>query len=310
VGQGRALPHKASSFALAFVLACIAFAQSGNPLSRAQVLVGDGKLAEALPLVRQFVNERPASPEGRALLGFILFKQSKPSEALREYSEMAKHRSPTAFEAKIIGLNHAMLNEYSSADRWLSGSLQQNPKDLQACNYLGEIKFLREKYADAAGVFRRCLNLDPKNVFAENGLGSAYEQLNQSDEAAAAYRKSIEWQAADMPQNPTPFLNLGRVLLKQNQPEEALKYLTRAVELVPEHAATHEQLGKAYSYVKELERAQTELEKASRLNPKDARLHYVLGRLYRSSGKLEKAQREFDEFRALRKNAATAPEER
>jgi anaphase-promoting complex subunit 3 len=219
---------------------------------------------------------------------------------LREYSETAKYRSPTAFEYKIAGLSYAMLEDYTKAGGWLARSLELNPRDLQACNYLGEVTFLREQYEEAAGVFRKCLSLDPKNVFAANGIGSAYEQMRRFEDAAVAYRNAVAWQSANAMQDPTPILNLGRVLLKQNKPEEALKYLTRAVQLGPEHAATHEQLGKAHSYVKELEAAQRELEKAIRLNPKDAHLHYVLGRLYRDAGMHEKATQEFEKFRALK----------
>ncbi|MGA3167344.1 MAG: tetratricopeptide repeat protein [Terriglobia bacterium] len=205
-------------------------------LVQAQLLVRDGKLDEALPVIHRFLEQRPDSPDGRAVLGFILFKQSKPAEALREYGEAAKYRRPSAFESKIIGLSEAMLNDYASADPWLARSLELNPKDLEACNDLGQIKFLRETYSEAVGVFRECLKLDAKNVFAENGMGSAYERMSRLDEAAAAYRNAIAWQSAKTIQDPTPFCNLGRVLLKQNKPKEALTYLTRAVELGPDLA--------------------------------------------------------------------------
>jgi tetratricopeptide (TPR) repeat protein len=200
------------------------------------LLVRDGKLDEALSVIHRFLEQRPDSPDGHAVLGFILFKQSKPSEALREYEEAAKIRPLSAFESKIIGLSKAMLNDYASADRWLARSLELNSKDLEACNDLGYIKLLRETYSEAVGVFQKCLKLDAKNVFAENGMGSAYERMNRLDEAAAAYRNAIAWQSSKTTQDPTPFWNLGRVLQKQNKPQEALTYLTRAVELGPDLA--------------------------------------------------------------------------
>jgi len=205
-------------------------------LVQAQLLVHDGKLDEALPVIHRFLEQQPDSPDGHALLGFIFFKQSNPSEALREYGEAAKYRRPSAFESEVIGLSEAMLNDYASADQWLTRSLEQNPKDLQACNELGRIKTLREAYGEAVDVFCECLKLDAKNVFAENGMGSAYERMNRLDEAAVAYRNVIAWQPAKTTQDPTPFWNLGRVLTKQNKREEALTYVTRAVELGPDLA--------------------------------------------------------------------------
>jgi len=50
-------------------------------------------------------------------------------------------------------------------------------------------------------------------------------------------------------------LHCGRLLLKLDKTEEALEYLTRAVEVGPELALTHEQLGRAHSYAGDLEPA-------------------------------------------------------
>jgi len=198
--------------------------------------VREGKLDEALPVIHRFLEQHPDSPDGHAVLGFILFKESKPAEALREYGETAKLRSPSAFEAKIMGLSAAKLNDYASADQWLSRSFRLDSHDLETCNDLAQSKFLREKYSEAASVFRECLKLDAKNVYAENGLASAYERLGRWDEAVAAYRNIVTWQASNAAPDPTPYWNLGQVLQAQNKPEEAVEYLTRAVELAPDQA--------------------------------------------------------------------------
>lgn len=276
-------------------------------LAQAQALLQHEKLADALPLIQQYLKERPDSPDGHTALGFVFFKQSKAAESLHEYAEAAKYRNLTAFELKIVGLNYAMLEDYPNADRGLTRSFEMNPQDLQACNSLGEIKFLREEYEEAIRVFGRCLKLDPKNVFAENGLGSTYERMNQLDEAVVAYRDAVVWQSTNVIQDPTPVLNLGRLLLKLDKIEEALTYLTRAVELGPENSKTHEQLGKAHSYVGELEAAQKELEKATRLNPTDAHLHYVLAQVYRRAGMPDKAKHEFEQYQVLKKQSDSTP---
>ena len=205
-------------------------------LAQASSLVREGKLDDALPVIHRFLELRPDSPDGHAVLGFILFKQSQPAEALREYGETAKLRLPTAFEWKIMGLSAAMLKDYASAERWLSRSLHLDPHDLETCNDLGQTMFLREKYSESVNVFRECLKLDAKNVYAENALGNAYESLGRWSEAAAAYRNIMAWQSSKAAPDPAPYWSLGRVLQKQNKPQEAVKYLTRAVELAPDEA--------------------------------------------------------------------------
>ena len=249
---------KAGALALVFVWLCRAVClagQAGAPpgpeasrmsppeplLVQATSLVREGKLDEALPVIHRFLDERPNSPDGHAVLGFILFKQSRPAEALREYGETAKLRPPSAFEWKIMGLSAAMLKDYANTDLWLSRSFQLDPHDLETCNDLGQGKFLREKYSESVNVFRECLKLDAKNDYAENGLGSAYERLGRWDEAAAAYRKIMAWQSSKAAPDAAPYWNLGRVLQKQNKSQEAVKYLTRAVELAPDQAEVRAQ---------------------------------------------------------------------
>ena len=225
-GQGGALPSPGASPAAA----------SGSLLAQAQSLVRAGKLDEALPVIHRFLAQHPESADGHAVLGFILFKQAKPAEALHEYQEAAKIRPPSAFESKIMGLSAAMLNDSAGADHWLARSFELNPRDIEACDDLGQIKSAREKYGEAVAVFQKCLKLDARDVFAENGIGGAYEHLNQLDEAAEAYHTVIRWQSASAQPDPTPYWSLGRILQKQNKPDEALTYLARAVELNPDQA--------------------------------------------------------------------------
>jgi tetratricopeptide (TPR) repeat protein len=117
------------------------------------------------------------------------------------------------------------------------------------------------------------------------------------DDAATAYRTAIGWEVSK-PDDPTPFLGLGRVLLKQNRPAEALPYLRQAVQMEPASAEAHEELGKAYSLLNELAAAQQEIEKAMELAPKVVRLHFMLGQLYRRTGQMEKAKAELDSYAA------------
>jgi Flp pilus assembly protein TadD len=145
-------------------------------------------------------------------------------------------------------------------------------------------------------------------VFASNGLGGAYERTFRNDQALAAYRNAVAWQSGKAIQDPTSFLNLGRLLLKLDKIEEALEFLTRAVELGPEHALIHEQLGRAHSYAGDLEAAEKEIEKAILLNPEDAHLHYVLAQLYRRLGMPDKADRELEQYQLLQKPSTHRPD--
>ena len=269
-------------------------------LTQAQARAQAGEWQEAKSLVERYLQTHSDSADAHALLAFLLFKEDQPKQSLEHYSIAAKVRRLSPFELKIMGLDYAMMRDYALASRWLSQSLEARPADLQACTSLGEVKALLGRHEEGAAVFQKCLQIDPKNSFAANGLGVLLELLGRYPEAVLAYRDAAGWEANKPAPDPTPFLNLGRTLLKQNKVEEAVTYLNRAVELAPAYAVGHEHLSRAYAYTNQLESAQRELEKAVALDPGNARLHYVLGRLYRERGLTEKAQSEFERFRALK----------
>ena len=155
-----------------------------------------------------------------------------------------------------------------------------------------------------AAFFQQCLKLDPKNVKAEDNLGLSHQALGHADEALAAFRNAIAWQAQLLTKNSGPFINIGILLLEQNKVEDAVAYLTEAVEISPEEPRAHEQLGKAYSRQNDLPKAQGELERAVSLSPDNAALHFVLGQLYRKQGMNEKARAELERGAALKASGA------
>jgi tetratricopeptide (TPR) repeat protein len=271
-------------------------------LEQSRSLVDKGDFKQAEQTIRQYLDQHTRSADGHFLLGFILFKQGKPQASLSEYTQGAKFRNPSANDLQIVGLNYVLLEQYADADHWFTRSLEFNPNNPQGWYYLGRAKYSENRFEEAISAFRECLNRDPKNVKAEDNLGLSYQALGRMDEALAAYRDAIAWQARTLEKYPGPFLDLGSLLLEQNQVQDAIAYLRQAVEISPQDSRAHEQLGKAYSRLNELEKAQEELERAVALAPESAPAHFMLGQVYRKRGLTEKAKIELERGAALQES--------
>jgi tetratricopeptide (TPR) repeat protein len=294
--------RQALALALALLIG-ISPVVAGNPqlddslLSQAEEQARRQNWSEAEALARRYLQASADSGNGHALLGFILFSQQRWKESMAEYVEAAKYRDLTASELKTFALNCAALHLKGDADKWLTQSLEMNPEDAKGWEALGHIKFAEQRFEEAIKAFQRSLTLTPRVVSAETSIGLSCELLSRLEDAKAAYKTAIGWEAPK-PHDPTPFHGLGRVLLKQNRPAEALPYLRQAVELGPSVAQAHEELGKAYSSLNQLAAAQREIERAVELAPKVARLHFLLGQIYRRAGLMEKAKTELDRYAA------------
>ena len=271
----------------------------------ARSLVAKGELDSADRAVRQYLDQRPNSPDGHFLLGYILFRAGKAQDSLPQYTEGAKYRDPGASDLKVVALDYVLLGDYADADTWLTRSLQRDSKDPQAWYYLGRTKYNENRLEEAIRAFERCLEIEPNNVKAEDNLGLSLEGLGRTEEALTAYRNAIAWQAKLLNQDPAPFIELGRLLLEQDRPEEAISYLAKAGEVGPLDFRAHEYLGKTYSRLSKLQEAQNELEKAVTLAPERASLHFMLGQAYRKRGLTEKAKLELERGAAL--NEAKPP---
>ena len=146
-----------------------------------------------------------------------------------------------------------------------------------------------------------------KDVKAEDNLGLSYEGLNQIEEAQAAYRTAIAWQADAPVKDAGPYLNLGSLLVDNGKASEALADLREAVALVPEDFRMHRALGKAYAHLNQPGQAREELEKAVKLAPGDAPVHFMLAQVYRKLGMSDKAKVESETYSKLT-GAGSAPE--
>jgi tetratricopeptide (TPR) repeat protein len=276
-------------------------------LQKAQELMRQNKLDDAEAAIQRYLSDVPRSTEGHVILGFILFQKDQPNESLRALAEVKRARVPNAFAFKIVGMDYAMLKDYPLADMWLSKALALQPQDGAGWQWLGDIRLLESKHEEALACYQRAVKIDPGNAAAQDATGTLYESMGRHDEAMAAYRRAVASQPGTGPFDPIPYFNLGRLLLEEHKPQEALPYLVQASQADPASADAHEQLAKAYASLNRAAEAQAELNAAIALSPNKAALHFQLAQLYKSQGETEKAKQEFDRFNALSAPGADTP---
>jgi tetratricopeptide (TPR) repeat protein len=272
---------------------------TNSQLAAAKSFLAKGMLTEAESAARKHLAEHADSADGHYLLGYILFRQAKASASLGEYTEGAKYRKPSALDLQVVGADYVLLGDFPDADKWFTKSLEWDPANVLGWYYLGRTKYNENRFEEAVKAFQQCLKLDAKHIKAEDNLGLSYQALGRWDDALQAYRNAIEWQADAKTKSPGPFIDIGGLFLETDQPEQAIEYLRKAIEIVPADSKAHQQLGKAYFNLNQLPEALTELEKAADLAPNNAPVHYILAQVYRKQGLQEKAKLELDRYTKL-----------
>src|SRR5205814_3578866 len=91
-----------------------------------------------------------------------------------------------------------------------------------------------------------------------------------------------------------PFYYLGLIVQEENEDEQAIALLEKAILVSPSFANAHVALGASYLKLKDYVRAKKELELGAKLNPADSKAHYQLAVLYARLKDPKRAQAEME----------------
>ena len=135
-----------------------------NPRAHAnlgQVLLAQGRVAEAVRSLRQAVALAPDEPRARSLLGFALTGQGQRAEAVACFREVVRldPDNPGAQENLAVALQAN--REFEEAIEWYRKVLRSQPDNARLHFALGTALAAVGRDAEAAESFRTAIRLDP-----------------------------------------------------------------------------------------------------------------------------------------------------
>ena len=273
-------------------------------LYRAKSLVHLQDFSGAEQALDNYITSHHDSSDALYMLGFVLNRENRPAESLASYTKAAAITDPSADDLKIVGLDYVLLDDYTDAVKWLEKAVGMDPNNKDAWYYLGRAYYTRSRLVEAQNAFHKVLELDPHDAKAENNLGLIFESAAQPEAAIDAYRKAIAWQEHSGQPNEQPYVNLGNLLMQEDQNQEAVEPLEKSVALAPKNAYCRLKLGTAYLRNRQFDQAQRELVMVTQLEPDNASAHYQLGRLYKEIHALDRAKAEFGRAAELHSRSA------
>jgi uncharacterized protein HemY len=178
---------------------------------------------------------------------------NQPGEAAEEYAE-ARKLKPGEPKA-LLGLARA-LQRAGRMDqlRELVPELGERGDDSEALLHLGRFAMIDNRWADAERYLSKAVGLAPFDNEIHKELAVALHQLGRTDDARRHVdrTRAIEADMAQLekklgeilktPNNPEPLLEAGRICLRNGQTSEGLRWLAGALDVAPQHKATHKEL--------------------------------------------------------------------
>lgn len=191
----------------------------------------------------------------------------------------------TVQQAFALALQHHQAGRLAEAEGLYRQILAVQPGHLDVVNNLGLALAGQGRFDEATGAFRHALQLRPDFVTAHFNLGNALKDQNCWDEAAEAYRRVLEM----APDSFELLNNLGAAFAEIEQFRDAVVAYQRALAIAPESAAIHTNLGCAYTGLREWDEAIGCFRKAIALQPENADAYANLAKPYHDIGNFEEA---------------------
>jgi len=196
--------------------------------------MSQGRYGEAEATLTAILDEIPDQPDAYHMLGMLRFVTGHPDDAVKLISKAISLNGEDAAYHANLALVRQSLGRQTEAEDALRKAVQLAPQSINHHVTLGTFLLKQESYHEAADIFRKTLALDPVCFSAISGLATACEEMGQTEEAEAGYRKALETEEV-----PSLHFNLGNVLRDQHRADEALAAYDRAIELDPEFAEAH-----------------------------------------------------------------------
>jgi tetratricopeptide (TPR) repeat protein len=266
----------AACAALAFAACAKETSQPGEPAAKAQPRTTTEPPA---PQATGRIPVTTASAEARALydkaLGFQLvlrvadahagFQQAVAADPELALAHLGLATTSPTNQAFLASLERAvaLADKVSEAERlWIRGVdagakndqetqlasftklVEVAPRDPQALNLLGNVRFNRQEYDAAIELYTKAIALDPTFTQPYNQLGYVYRFVGKLDEAQRTFEKYIQL----IPGDPNGYDSYAELLMKRGKFDESIASYEKALAIDPSFVASHIGIGNDHIY--------------------------------------------------------------
>lgn len=227
---------------------------------------------------------------------------SNENRSPNEADPIEREEQLTYAEAAELAFRLHAAGRLDESERLYATLQKANPDDVNVLHYLGVLTHQQGRPTEALKLIERSLAADDTVAAWHNNYGNVLLDTDRFDEAAAAYRRCIELD----PANVEVLCNLGVMYRHQQQFEAAREMLQRALDAQPDFVGAHLNLASVYWAMGRLDEAHTQTIDALQLYPRDTRIRKMLGSLYGRLGRLEDAADVYREWLALEPDSLDA----
>lgn len=177
------------------------------------------------------------------------------------------------------------VSTWRSSETLFRRALEINPRNSMALNSLGVYYGTVGRYQEAAALFTRALGVSALNSDYYNNLGAIYSAQGMTTEALKTLEKSRHLN----PYNPKTLNNIANIHVQLGNDQEACRYYEQALAIDPDYTHALNNWGVALSRQHEFDKAGEAFSRAVKVGPRNAEAYKNWAQVFLDQGKREEA---------------------
>jgi tetratricopeptide (TPR) repeat protein len=264
--------------------------------------LGNNDIAQAQTAFAKALELSPVWLAPRMALARLYLDSGAYDWAWKE-SEPILQAQPRNFDIlKIAGTARLKKGEAGPALDLFNRAKDINPADASLHFDIGAAYVVQKKYGQALTEFEEALKLDPDRIDA---LGSIAQVLAGQGNRRGGFERAQQ-QLAKTKKKAEVYQLLGQLSVDQQDYENALSYLEKAVASKPDLFSAAHLIASTYMVQKKFDQAIAESEKIIQKNPRAIQSYMLLGMLHDQKQQYDQANRYYKKVLDLDKNSALA----
>jgi tetratricopeptide (TPR) repeat protein len=270
---------------------------TSGPASEGSAALRQGRLAQALRLLKAAAQSSPELSETHRVLGMAYWADDQYDAAIEQFTLAVRLRSDDERARVALGRTMVAAGKLSAAEEVFKDAIHAIPESGQAHYDLGRLYEFLQQWSQAAEMFQAAADRNPVVGldYLLQTIVHMYLSLPDFDKAVQAATKRVEIN----PNNAEAHRALGDLLLRQGQNDEALTELLAALLINPRDADAFSGMAQVYLRTARFAEAEEAARRALDLDPMQKAARYALAIALTRIGRAEEGATELERFQQL-----------
>lgn len=256
-----------------------------------EVLMRQGKKAEAAEMNAAILKDRPKDTDARGLAASLLLDKGEISRAVAELQAVVA-AAPENFVARFhLGRAHMARGEWEQARQQFTKAIELRPDYMLARLALAQLQVARGEFEGALKTLAAILKVDPNNTNARLIESAALLGMKKFADSRQSLRNMLE----RSPNSPDVYFQLGVVNLAENKYKEAEEAFRKAYQINTANARGLMGVVETFMAQGKTNEALQLLQEELRRSPARTELRTALGNTAVRAGKYDMAVAEFQQ---------------